>query len=525
MPPTSLRNIHRQIAADVKDWDEDRFNALCTLITSGNTSFASIKKKLGIAKSASRKSAKVNDPDRQGKTPTRSQGKSPISVQGSPQDKSSQGSPQESTSISQPKPKMADKVTPLMAVATKPSASTSTASAPPGASSEGITISIPDSDIDMDTSENVDDDGFVTVTHNRKAASKRHHSPPTSPNSSNKQQKTSPPKDNTNLQNTAQPAPSTSTQPPTQPASSKQTPPNTQNKLPPLFIEFKEDDNGWKNIAHRMVKDMIKFSKVTQAKNVLIYPKDEKSREELLKVEHHMFSIRPTKGRAQRLEAANRPNLFAVARNVRMDVTMESIVDNSVATAAVRMHSAARNCPIASVKVTFASQEDKDLALKHGLKVGFLKYKVEDYRTSRPKQCINCNKFDHIVRDCPIKDKTVCKKCSGDHKHQECTAEAQKCSNCGADHPATYAGCPAYKQARVSQEAKQMTFAQKVAAPSTPIQSTRLAYALSQGIFHALKHILPDANISEDTITEAVCAGVTHAFKTSTNIQSVYSLK
>jgi len=498
------KTLHKELAGDMHTWNEQKFNALAKLIREGNLSFAQIKNKLG------RPPARSASKDGSVKGKGKSQGDSQVRGDSHPQ----VGNPQNKDSG----PKMAagqDEVPSLMAMDTSPPQAPPAA---PAASVQGINIAIPTQEVSQ-----VEAESFTAVVA-RKSAPKRPASPLQSP-SHNKQLKPT---------NTPQASASTSTNPsntPTNPPkdSSTQQPANptsnaNQQKTAPLFIEFHDPADEWKYTAHMIVKDKIKSHRITPAKNILIYPKDEKCRDELLKVTHDQFIIRPTKGKSLR-EQANRPNLFAVVRNVPQDFPLDKIIEKTKCTAAVRMHSAARNCPIASVKVTFATQEDKDLALKHGLKVFFSKFKVEDYKTSRPKQCINCNKFDHLVKDCPTKDTLICKKCSGAHKHQECTADEQKCSNCGDNHPATFSGCPAYKQARVVQQAKQMTFAQKVAAPSTPLQSTRLAYALSQGIYHALKHILPDSNISEDAITEAVCVGVTHAFKTSTNIQSVYSLK
>ena len=66
----------------------------------------------------------------------------------------------------------------------------------------------------------------------------------------------------------------------------------------------------------------------------------------------------------------------------------------------------------------------------------------------KPFVCWHCAKIGHNEGKCPKKEQgKVCYRCSETHGEgaDKCTAEA-KCVNCRGQHPASFKGCPAYKQ-------------------------------------------------------------------------------
>ncbi|KAH6921520.1 hypothetical protein HPB50_002100 [Hyalomma asiaticum] len=77
------------------------------------------------------------------------------------------------------------------------------------------------------------------------------------------------------------------------------------------------------------------------------------------------------------------------------------------------------------------------------VKLGFTLYQVHPF-VPPPVQCTKCQELYHVAKSCP--NGTRCKICAGSHPHQLCTADKTKerrCANCGGDHTATYAHCPA----------------------------------------------------------------------------------
>ncbi|KAH9363903.1 hypothetical protein HPB48_011211 [Haemaphysalis longicornis] len=69
-----------------------------------------------------------------------------------------------------------------------------------------------------------------------------------------------------------------------------------------------------------------------------------------------------------------------------------------------------------------------------------VKYAVEPYHLP-PTQCMNCQRFGHVVRMC--KTPTRCKVCSGRHTYRHCNRRKNpRCANCGGPHAATFAMCP-----------------------------------------------------------------------------------
>lgn len=66
---------------------------------------------------------------------------------------------------------------------------------------------------------------------------------------------------------------------------------------------------------------------------------------------------------------------------------------------------------------------------------------MEAYRSNGPKQCWNCQRFNHSSDTCHFKPAYM--KCAGSHVTRECKSEnlTIKCANCNEPHTANYGGC------------------------------------------------------------------------------------
>jgi hypothetical protein len=327
-----------------------------------------------------------------------------------------------------------------------------------------------------------------------------------------------------------QPKPS-STPPPSlmslNPIPTLNTKTQNSNKPSPLIVLLKEGISPAK--VKTLIKHQISGSRVTPAGNTLVYPKTEGDSNALQAIKNDEFSIRPTKGSQRRQATPNQTappppkteNLFAVISNVSKDITDQEITDET-GFPSKRLISAATDTPTKSVKITLPDAATKQKVLKDGISVIFTKHKVVDYHNKRPLQCLSCYKFGHQIKDCTHNPR--CKLCdSSEHKHNECPKTLSKCPNCQGPHAATFSGCPAYQEARQAQQGKQITWAQKVAAPSPAIHTTRLAYAISQSLYHSLKGHLPGLDCQD--VIQKVCQTVTQAFKTHTLPHAVKALK
>lgn len=74
------------------------------------------------------------------------------------------------------------------------------------------------------------------------------------------------------------------------------------------------------------------------------------------------------------------------------------------------------------------------------VRLGFVSFKLNPF-TATPTQCINCQRYFHIARDCD--SPTRCKLCAGFHNFRVCThRDRPRCCNCLGRHVASFAGCP-----------------------------------------------------------------------------------
>ncbi|KAL1117202.1 hypothetical protein AAG570_004529 [Ranatra chinensis] len=76
-----------------------------------------------------------------------------------------------------------------------------------------------------------------------------------------------------------------------------------------------------------------------------------------------------------------------------------------------------------------------------------MKVKVEEYRTPRrPIQCHKCQRLGTVDNCCSAEKRPV--KCGNNHPAKECAVKREdfSCALCSGNHPATYRGCPVYKE-------------------------------------------------------------------------------
>lgn len=307
-------------------------------------------------------------------------------------------------------------------------------------------------------------------------------------------------------------------------------PPKNQNKkqkLAPLFLEVKNDHPL--TLIYREISQYIAHSRQTPAGNTLLYPANDEHRRYLIGLKNPNYTIRETRGSTihKATESTKRdqvPNTFAVARNVPLNLSNDMLKD-ALDMECTRLISASTNTKTFSVKIKFPSLKDKQSALTNGIRIGFRKHKVVDFITNRPLQCYKCQAFNHTAVQCP--NDTRCKRCTGRHKHTDCPEKGPdaivKCANCGQEHPSTYPGCQYYQEARIQQTTKQVTWAQKVAAPPPQIDILRLAYSISYGVFKSLKDVAP-VTVKQMDVVSHVCQGISRVYKSPINPQHVVSL-
>lgn len=61
--------------------------------------------------------------------------------------------------------------------------------------------------------------------------------------------------------------------------------------------------------------------------------------------------------------------------------------------------------------------------------------------------CWVCYKYDHLTKDCQLKDVSLCSECANiGHTYKQCTSDIKKCLNCDGDHRTLASVCPIRKE-------------------------------------------------------------------------------
>ena len=85
---------------------------------------------------------------------------------------------------------------------------------------------------------------------------------------------------------------------------------------------------------------------------------------------------------------------------------------------------------------------------------GWRRHRVSTY-IPEPVRCFKCQEFGHKAHTCRAR-KNTCSICSGPHEVKACPVKdthrsenKATCPNCGGAHPASYRGCPKFKEAQI----------------------------------------------------------------------------
>ena len=109
---------------------------------------------------------------------------------------------------------------------------------------------------------------------------------------------------------------------------------------------------------------------------------------------------------------------------------------------------------VRTVKVEFSCAKARNNLLEQReMSINYMKYRVIEYLT--PAQvliCGNCCEIGHFQKNCPHRDKTICKTCGencNDIKNHSCSG-LPKCIRCGEDHKSTDSKCLIVKSYRAA---------------------------------------------------------------------------
>ena len=102
--------------------------------------------------------------------------------------------------------------------------------------------------------------------------------------------------------------------------------------------------------------------------------------------------------------------------------------------------------PGRSYKVTFEKRVRPKLLQFPGFGVEY----VTELHVPKPTMCYHCQQIGHYEDRCPEVEKSkVCYRCGERHSTEIPCERAARCVNCKGSHPASYKGCPAYKQEEI----------------------------------------------------------------------------
>ena len=160
-----------------------------------------------------------------------------------------------------------------------------------------------------------------------------------------------------------------------------------------------------------------------------------------------MFGIKPIESkRVNDFKAVVIKNLtYDEARNLETCLIQQGI--NSIE----EIKSNKRDNIIQMVKAICRDTETAANLIKEGVKIGYMKHKVETYIfTPKLLVCYACGGFNHTKNSNKCKLEKKCIKCSNrDHESFDCPQKGKReglcCPNCNESHPATYAGCSVFK--------------------------------------------------------------------------------
>ena len=108
--------------------------------------------------------------------------------------------------------------------------------------------------------------------------------------------------------------------------------------------------------------------------------------------------------------------------------------------------------PTHVVMLSFESKGELEKAMDTKIPIGNVIFRARSYeQRARTIQCYNCNRFNHIARNCTASSRT-CAYCCQSHHENDCNIKNQneenlfKCSNCSGNHSALSKECEVYKR-------------------------------------------------------------------------------
>lgn len=186
--------------------------------------------------------------------------------------------------------------------------------------------------------------------------------------------------------------------------------------------------------------------KVNRSLRVTCNNKSEENRiREITHLMGHPVEITDPFSRTNQAKLSNRGIIFGVDDDITNDeITM------AVGTRAERVIKKRGGSKITTAQVILHFEGP----MPEYVKLGWKRHRVSVYIPD-PTRCYKCQRYGHIVANCKAK-KDKCPICAGDHIYQNCLIKDKHgkeskatCPNCKGDHPASYQGCPAYKQAKI----------------------------------------------------------------------------
>ena len=158
--------------------------------------------------------------------------------------------------------------------------------------------------------------------------------------------------------------------------------------------------------------------------------------------------------------------------------------------------------------------------------IGLRYYNTKQY-IPKPLRCLNCQLYGHNTQNC--RGKTICAKCSLNHKTESCTipsfqsdsqsdATLFKCRNCNENHASGYKGCSAYIKAQTITEIKtrnKISYAEALnrykdgnnvealSLPTTPMRVNSYQLRLNSAKTHAALPATDASNLSNIRLPDA----------------------
>lgn len=267
--------------------------------------------------------------------------------------------------------------------------------------------------------------------------------------------------------------------------------------------------------------ELVRTTTRTKAGTVLIFPRAEEDSAKLLALPlTEGLRLRETKTRAARA-AGHPPTVVVIGVHPSMeDEELSEETDRKCTRIVSSQLNGARTW---KVKMQCMSDADRQTLIKSGIAVGLQHYKCVDYKHSSPvTQCFKCQGFDHISTACD--KQSVCRRCGGSHSSKDCTdTGAICCGNCGGPHSASDYSCPVYKRKIVAKDSTALSYASAVKKGGDMVECVRLACVLAKSLTLTLRDRMR-VEICESDICKDVAETVSEMYRVHLRGEYVYDM-